>query len=282
MRIDEFSYASPEDPLARELGIRCVELLTGQPYLKRLYREYQREALPDHQFFDQAVDRLQLQVNWHGTPFERIPADGPLIFVANHPYGVLDGIVICLLAARTRGDFKILINSVLCRAPELDDYVLPVDFEPTPEAIRTNLASRKTAREHLSEGGSLIVFPAGAVSTTPKMFAREALDEDWAPLVGQLIRRTRASVVPVYFDGQNSRSFQMASHVSYALRVALIFREVRRRVGSKLDVVVGEPLDFFDLERHLPPANLARVLQQHTHALAGQLNSDVEGHLNKA
>ena len=271
MLIDEFSYASPDDPLPRKLGIRCVELLTGQPYLKRLYRDFQRTGLPHSQFFDEAVDRLDLRVNWHGFPLDEIPADGPLIFVANHPYGVLDGIVICLLAARTRGDFKILINSVLCRAPELDDYVLPVDFEPTPQALQTNLASRKTAREHLSAGGSLIVFPAGGVSTTRKIFSREAFDEDWAPLVGQLIRRTKASVVPVFFEGQNSMPFQLASHVSYALRVALIFREVRRRVGSSLDVVVGDPLDFPDLEPHMPPANLARMLQQHTHELAGVL-----------
>ena len=271
MLIDDFSYASPDDPLPRKLGIRCVELLTGKPYLKRLYRDFHRAGLPRSQFFDEAVDRLDLRVNWHGSPLDKIPADGPLIFVANHPYGVLDGIIICQLAARTRGDFKILINSVLCRAPELDDYVLPVNFEPTSQALQTNLASRKTAREHLSAGGSLIVFPAGGVSTTPKIFSREAFDEDWAPLVGQLIRRTKARVVPVFFEGQNSMPFQLASHVSYALRVALIFREVRRRVGSSLDVVVGEPLDFPDLEPHMPPANLARMLQWHTHELAGVL-----------
>ena len=69
-------------------------------------------------------------------------------FCCQSPYGVLDGIVICLLAARTRGDFKILINALLCRAPELDSYVLPVDFELTPQALQTNLTSRKAAREH--------------------------------------------------------------------------------------------------------------------------------------
>ena len=148
MLIDEFSYASPNDPMPRKLGIRCVELLTGQPFIKRLYLDYQRDALPPNRFFDDAVDRLNLRVNWHGSPLEKIPATGPLIFVANHPYGVLDGIVICLLAARTRGDFKILINALLCRAPELNNYVLPVDFELTPQALQTNLASRKAAREH--------------------------------------------------------------------------------------------------------------------------------------
>ncbi|MEC7163463.1 MAG: acyltransferase, partial [Pseudomonadota bacterium] len=86
-----------------------------------------------------------------------------------------------------------------------------------------------------------------------------------------LIRRTEASVVPVFFEGQNSLPYQVASHVSNALRIALIFHEVRRRVGSSLDVVIGEPLDFFAPEPHMPPANLARMLQRHTHDLAGVL-----------
>ena len=140
--------------MPRKLGIRCVELLTGQPYLKRLYRDYQREALPHNRFFDEAVDRLKLRVNWHGL-WKKFP-QGPLIFVANRPYGVLDGIVICLLAAHA-GDFKILINALLYRAPG-DNYALPVDFELTPQALQTNLASPK-AHEHLNAGGSLKFFP---------------------------------------------------------------------------------------------------------------------------
>ena len=123
----------------------------------------------------------------------------------------------------------------------------------------------------MNAGGSLIVFPAGGISSTPKIFSRDAFDEDWAPLVGQLIRRTEAGVVPVFFEGQDSLPYQLASHVSNSLRIALIFHEVRRRVGSSLDVVIGEPLDFSALEPHMPPANLARVLQRHTHDLAGVL-----------
>jgi len=87
-------------------------------------------------------------------------------------------------------------------------------------------------------------------------------------LVGQLVRRTKASVLPVYFDGQNSQLFQCASHVSYAMRVALIFHEVRRRIGTRLDMVIGETMDFADLAPHLPPKNLARHLQHHVYDLA--------------
>ena len=111
---------------------------------------------------------------------ESIPKTGPLVVVANHPYGVLDGIAICWLVAQVRKDFKILINNVLCRAPEMAAHTLPVDFDATPEALQTNLTSRKQARQTLDAGGVVIVFPAGAISTTPRLLARRAEEVDWA------------------------------------------------------------------------------------------------------
>jgi len=274
MLIDEFSYASPEDSLLRVLAIRGVEILTGQPQLKKIYTDYQAQNLPPFSFWNEAIARLGLDIRLHGGALDAVPETGPLVVVANHPYGVLDGIAICWLVAQRRRDFKILINNVLCRARELEDHVLPVDFDATPEALQTNLNSRKQARHYLESGGVVIVFPAGAISTTPRLRDQRAVDVDWAPLVGQLVRRTQAPVLPVFFDGQNSALFQWASHVSYAMRVALIFREVRRRMGQPLDMVVGDVLPFADLEAQLPPKNLARYLQNHTYELATKIGTN--------
>lgn len=269
--LDEFSYASEAHSLGRILAIRTVEKLSGQPHLKKLYLDYQSQGLPLESFWGEAIKRLQLDLRIHAGSLDNVPESGPLVVVANHPYGVLDGIVICWLVAQKRKDFKILINSVLCRAREMSDHVLPVDFEPTREALETNLNSRKLARQHLDAGGVVIVFPSGAIATTPKIFSRQACEEPWAPLVGQLVRRTQASVLPVYFDGQNSQLFHIASHLSYAMRVALIFHEVRRRIGSPLDMVIGEVMDYPALEPHLPPQKLARHLQDQVYGLADHL-----------
>ena len=266
--IDEFSYASETHSLGRILAIRAVESLSGQPFLKKLYLDYQSENLPPDRFWDEVIARLDLDVHIHAGSPAHVPETGPLLVVANHPYGVLDGIAICWLVAQRRKDFKILINSVLCRAREMTDHVLPIDFEPTQEALATNLQSRKLARAHLEAGGVVIIFPSGGIATTLKLFSRKATEEPWAPLVGQLVRRTKASVLPVFFDGQNSQLFQCASHISYAMRIALIFHEVRRRIGTRLDVVIGEVMDFEALQPHLPPKNLARHLQHHVYQLA--------------
>lgn len=269
--IDEFSYASETHSLGRILAIRAVEMMTGQPYLKKLYLDYQSEDKPPESFWSEVIKRLDLDVRIHAGALDNVPETGPLVVVANHPYGVLDGIVICWLVAQKRKDFKILINSVLCRAREMHDHVLPVDFEPTPQALETNLKSRKQARKVLEDGGVVIVFPAGAISTTAKPFAKVAVEEPWAPLVGQLVRRTKAPVLPVCFGGQNSKLFQIASHFSYAMRAALIFREVRRRIGTPLDMAIGEVMPFEALEPHLPPKHLAGYLQRHVEGMQALL-----------
>ncbi len=266
--IDEFSYASEAHSLGRILAIRAVETMSGQPLLKKLYLDYQRENLPREQFWGAVIERLDLKVKIHAGAPENVPQTGPLVVVANHPYGVLDGIAICWLVAQQRPDFKILINRVLCRAREMTDHVLPIDFDPTPQAMATNLQSRQEARAHLDAGGAVIVFPSGGIATTPRLFSRHAAEAPWAPLVGQLVRRSQAAVLPVYFSGQNSQLFQMASHVSDAMRVALIFHEVRRRMGTNLDMAIGDALDFDTLEAHLPPKNLARHLQNHVYDLS--------------
>ena len=267
MLIDEFSYAEPSHSLPRILFIRAVERVSGQPHLKRLYENYRQERLPFAAFWGEVIKRLQLKLEFYGNQPDAVPATGPLVVVANHPYGVLDGIAICWLVAQRRSDFKILINSVLCRAEEMSDHVLPIDFEPSQEALQTNLASRQAARDLLAAGGALIVFPAGAISTTRKLTARDAVDAPWAPLVGQLIRRSKATVLPVYFEGQNSLLFQWASHLNSNLRVALIFHEVRRRIGTRVRMAIGDALPWAELAPHLPAKSLAHFLRQHTHGL---------------
>ncbi len=269
--IDEFSYAVETDSLPRVLAIRAIEVMGGQPYLKRLYHEYQAQNLPYEQFWDSAVQLLKLDVHMHGESIQQIPKTGRLVVVANHPYGVLDGIVICWLIAQVRPDFRILINSALCRIPEIEAHVLPISYDPAPETLRANLASRKQARLHLEEGGVLIVFPAGAVSATPRPFARKAVDLDWGTLTGQLVRRTKSPVLPLYFAGQNSQLFQLAYYISPIVRVALIFREVYRRIGKPFHGVVGKIIEFDELEKHLPPQNLVQHLRGRVMALQEKL-----------
>jgi putative hemolysin len=196
------------------------------------------------------------------------------VFVANHPYGVLDGLVISWLVQKVRSDFLVLTNAILMRAPEVRDFILPIDFTDSPEARAINLKSRATARYQLEKGGAVVVFPAGGVSTTPdRLGRRPAIDARWQPFVSQLIQRSRATVAPVWFGGQNSRLFQIASHLSLTLRLSLIFHEVKTRIGTTLPVAIGAPIPFEELAPIKDRQTMADLLMARTYSLANQAPS---------
>jgi putative hemolysin len=266
-----FSYAERTDPAVKRGLIRLVEKATGQPTLKRLYLENQRRPRPAESFWQAAVRSLCIDVRHDAAALARLPRSGPAVFVANHPYGVLDGIVISWLIEKVRPDFLVLTHAVLLRAPEVRDFVLPIDFSEADDALETNLKSRATARAHLERGGAVVVFPAGGVSTAPdRLGRRPAVDAPWRPFVSQLIQRARATVTPIYFDGQNSRPFQIASHLSQTLRLSLIFHEVKARIGTALPVAIGAPIPFAEIAHIKDRQTLADELMARTYALANR------------
>src|SRR5271166_3548449 len=264
-----FSYATATDPPLKRGLITFVEKATGQPKLKKMYLQNQRFPRPDESFWQAAVRSLALDVRYDHNALMAIPKTGPVVVVANHPYGVLDGIVISWLVSKVRSDFLVLTNAILMRAPEIHGFILPIDFSETEEAQRTNLASRAAARAQLERGGVVVVFPAGAVSTAPdKLGLKPAVDGRWQPFVSQLIQRSKADIVPIWFGGQNSRLFQIASHLSLTLRLSLIFHEVKTRIGTSLPVVIGAPISFASLAALKDRQALADDLRERVYALA--------------
>lgn len=242
MNNDGFSYADPADPLWKRYAIGALERATGARRIERLYRAQQAQGWPQG-FFGGVIEALSLDVIHDEARLSAAPRHGPLVVVANHPFGVLDGIVLCALLEGVRPDFLVLTNAVLMRAPEMRARVLPVDFEDTPQARRTNVESRARALAHVGAGGCIVIYPAGAVSTSPDRWGRKpAVDGPWSPFAARLVAQSRASVLPVYFPGQNSRLFQIASHIHPMLRLGLFFHEVRRRIGSRFPVVIGDTL----------------------------------------
>jgi putative hemolysin len=268
--VDTFSYASPEDPLFRRWVIRMIEIMTGQPKLKRLYLENQANPVPGESFWDAAVRKLKLNIDFDRSDLNHIPPAGPCVVVANHPFGVLDGILICWLIAQVRRDFKVLTNALLYRAEEVRPYLLPIDFEETKEALETNLKSRAESKKHLEDGGVLVIFPGGTVSTVKKPFDKVAEDPEWKTFTARMIIQGKAPVVPVYFAGQNSRLFQVCSHVSMTLRLALLFKEVHDRIGKTLSLRIGQRIPYPDLAAIKDRKELMDFLRTETYALRGE------------
>ena len=225
--------------------IRLVEKATGQPKLRKMYLDNQRFPRPNENFFQAAVRKLALDVRYNADALAAIPATGPVVVVANHPYGVLDGIVISWLISEVRPDFVVLTNAVLMRAPEVNGFVLPVDFSETEEARRTNIASRAAARASSTRAGWWWSFRPGRFRPRPTSSAssRRSTGAGSRSSPSSSSGRRR----PWCRSGSRGRTAGCSRSPATSatrLRISLIFHEVRSRIGTALPVVIGAPIPY--------------------------------------
>lgn len=265
-----FTYSHPGQSRLRRAMIRTVECLTGQPRLKSLYLNWAAAPRQNEQVFDAALRLLRIipQRRWT-VPASHIPAKGGLLLVANHPYGIVDGLALCQLAMQLRGNVQILTNSVLCQPAEVTPHLLPIDFSGTAQARKTSAQSRRLAIELLTAGKTVAMFPAGGISTANAPLRGRAHDAEWHGFMARLATIPNVTTLPVHFAGQNSRLFQIASHLSYPLRIALVFHETRRLVAKPLAMTIGAPVAATELQA-LPKEAIAPELRRRTMELGGQ------------
>jgi len=240
--VRDISYAHSATTRSGRAMIRLMENTTGRLGLIRRARGYEEQVAAGHDFWQVMVDRYGLSLEVIGGSLRNIPRDGPVILIANHPYGILDGLMMGHILAQTRGDFRILANSVFRKAEDINRIVLPINFEDTKEARALNIETRKAALNYLGGGGAIGVFPGGTVSTGAKPFSRP-MDPGWRGFTARMIGKSNATVVPLYFDGHTSRLFQIASHLHFTLRMGLLIKEFGKRVDKPVRVVVGEPIE---------------------------------------
>lgn len=265
-----FTYSHPGQSAFRRALIRSVERATGQPMLRNLYLDWAAAPPPGETVFDAALRLLRIGAEpvWH-APAGAIPASGGLLLVANHPFGIVDGLLLGQLGMRLRGNVQILTNSVLCQPPEIGPHLLPIDFSGSAEARRASARSRRLAVDLLVAGKVVAVFPAGGIATANAPLRGPALDAPWHGFVGRLATEPGVTTLPVFFEGRNSRLFQIASHLSYPLRIAMIFHETRRLMGARIAMHIGAPLGPEDLAR-LPKDEVAPHLRRQVMHLGGQ------------
>jgi len=247
--------------------VRVVENATGRLRLIRRAEGYEHEVAQGRDFWQVMVERYGLSLDVVGGSLDNIPADGPLILISNHPYGILDGLIMGYILSQVRGDFRILANRVFRRARELDEIVLPISFDETKEAMRQNVEARKAALRYLAQGGAIGVFPGGTVATARTPFSRP-MDPAWRTFTAKMIAKSDAVVVPIYFDGYNSRLFQVASRLHFTLRMALLINEFRARVDEPVKIAIGAPIPREQLAAHTDAKSMMDFLRQQTYALS--------------
>ncbi len=237
----DISYAYSAETKGGRMVIKLMENTTGRMRLIKRADGYEEEVANGRDFWSVMVERYGLSLDVVGGLLSNIPETGPLILIANHPYGILDGMMMGHILEQTRGDFRILANHVFRKAEDLNRVVLPISFDETKEAMKLNLETRKTALNYLGEGGAVGIFPGGTVSTGVKPFSHP-MDPGWRGFTARMVAKSNATVVPVFFDGHTSRLFQIASHLHNTLRMGLLIKEFKKRVDTPVKVVIGEPI----------------------------------------
>ncbi|MEM7471116.1 MAG: lysophospholipid acyltransferase family protein [Pseudomonadota bacterium] len=264
----EISYAHSAKTKAGRALIRTMENTTGRIKLIKQAKGYEHEVAAGANFWTVMAERYGLSLEIVGGSLDNIPSDGPLITIANHPYGILDGLMMGHILSHIRGDFRILAHKVFRKAEEINRVILPVSFDETKAAVAQNLATRRAALDYMKEGGAIGIFPGGTVSTAAKPFGAP-LDPGWRSFTAKLVSKSEAAVVPIYFDGRNSRLFQLASHAHYTLRMGLLINEFKRKAGKPVRIVIGEPIARSELNKYSrDPKGMMDFLRQSTYDLS--------------
>ncbi|WP_235438929.1 lysophospholipid acyltransferase family protein [Candidatus Rhodobacter oscarellae] len=273
----EISYASSAKSKGGRAFIRVLENATGRLRLIKRADGYEKEVAQGRDFWQVMVERYGLSLDVVGGSLSNIPSTGPLILISNHPYGILDGLMLGHILSRVRGDFRILAHRVFRKAEELDRIILPISFDETKEAMALNIKTRKESLRYLSDGGAIGIFPGGTVATSKTPFS-QPLDPAWRTFTAKMIMKSDATVVPIYFDGHCSRLFQLMSHLHYTLRMAFLINEFRMRVDEPVRIAIGEPIPRQKLEAIKDPKALMDFLRQETYRLSPKpLNSTEYG-----
>ena len=207
--------------------------------VRNLYLRVQRS--PEGFRLESLLSQMRVGLHVGAADQARIPASGPVVAVANHPFGILDGAILTVLLTRVRPDVKVLTNFLLSDVPELERHCIFVDPFQTDRSVESNRRAVRQALSWLHQGGMLAVFPAGEAAHW-QMPPVQIADRQWNDTAVRLIRRSGASALPVYFCGRNNVGSQLLGMVHPKLRTAFLLQEFLRQEGKTVEVRVGSEI----------------------------------------
>lgn len=263
------TYANSFDSPLTAFIIRSIEWVTGKISIVGMIRRFEKRGAPTGQaFWRAALGTMGIDLLTPDEQVENIPLTGPVVAVSNHPHGLVDGMILADLIGRRRNDYKILTRALLTGIDEVAaSYMIAVPFPHDPNAQRKSVEMRAQAMAHLKEGGLISVFPSGVVASSDTLFG-PVIERDWNVFTAQMIRRSGAQVVPIYFPGANSRWYQMANRISATLRQGLLLHEVVKSCNKPQKPVVGKPISEERLKMlESDPRGFMTWLREHTLSL---------------
>ena len=221
-------------------------------------------------FIDALIERLQLEYEVSEEELKKIPAEGPFITVSNHPFGGIDGMLLVKILAGKRPDIKVLSNFILNKIEPVSEFMLPVNpFERRKDAA-SSIVGIKMALEHLNQGKVLGIFPAGEVSSYNEDNYGIS-DREWQYPAMKMIKRAEVPVVPVYFQGSNSRLFHILGLIHPTLRTVRLPSEIFNKKHKKIRIRIGSPISVKEQASISDISTYGRFLRAKTYALGSVL-----------
>ncbi len=257
IKVDKFGF------IGTSLGWLLMKVLK----ISTMNKIYDRNKhLNDLEFINALLDEFEIRFEIPEEDLKRIPKVGPFITISNHPLGGIDGILLLKLLVENRPDFKIIANFLLHRIEPLKPYVMPVNPFESHKDVKSSFSGFKNALQHLKEGNSLGIFPAGEVSTYRD--GKLLVDKPWEVAAMKLVKKAEVPVVPIYFHAKNSKLFYRLAKLNDTLRTAKLPSELLTQKERVIKVRIGNPISIADQKEHESLEAFTEFLRKKTYVLA--------------
>ncbi|CAH0539915.1 lysophospholipid acyltransferase family protein [Vibrio marisflavi] len=252
------------------IGESFVEWLTGLSKLDGHYQGKPKDPT-SFEFMNYTLSTLGIDYSLERGNIEDIPKEGPLVIVANHPLGAIEGVILADFIGKVRKDVKVLANELLKRLPEIEDLFIGIDVFNGKNARKTNSKGVREAHQHLADGGVLVVFPAGEVSTYSKSSSMLS-DIEWSNSVAKFVKRSKAVTLPIFVNGENSRLFYQAGRIHPLLRTALLGRELLNKADKTIRISLGSPIPYTEIKDFETDKDLVNYFRLNTYLMSSSSN----------
>jgi putative hemolysin len=266
----------PKETLAKVVGLNkrnpLLALLSSVTKLTKLNDLYDRiRANKGTAFIEAFFQELQITIQLNEQELDFIPETGGCVIVCNHPFGAIDGLALIQQIEKRRPDLKVMANFLLEEIPEIAPYFFSVNpFDKNVVQLKSERGLKRCI-EHIANGGCLAIFPAGEVSTFQKRWSNVS-DKKWQRSVMKLIQRAECPVVPVFFDGRNSRMFHLLGKVNPQLRTMALPSELFKKEGDEIIMRIGKSISASDISVIQDSELLGRFLRAKVYSLGSELH----------
>ncbi|MGF1742705.1 lysophospholipid acyltransferase family protein [Vibrio profundum] len=253
------------------IGEKFAERATGLHQLSKFYAQ-RPVGCDTAAFLRYTLQVLGIDYQITSGELKQVPTHGATIIVANHPLGCVEGVILAELLLMIRPDVKVLANHHLKSVPELNELFIGVDVFQGQQAHHANIKAFRAAYQHLHQQGLLLMFPAGEVSDLVDIKSRRVEDKPWSRSLSALIKKSKATVLPMYIEGSNSNRFYMAGKIHPMLRTLMLGRELLNKQNCSINIAIGDSIRYKEIH-NLTDDDMVSYLRLNTYLLHSSVDT---------